>query len=97
MIDYIPAKHIITKVKDSSWFGLDYNMNIYRGCCHDCIYCDSRSDCYQIKDFHQVRAKENALMMIRDELRRKVKKGVVGTGSMSDPYNPFEKELNLTF
>ena len=96
MIDYIPAKHIITKVKDSSWFGLDYNMNIYRGCCHDCIYCDSRSDCYQIKDFHQVRAKENALMMIRDELRRKVKKGVVGTGSMSDPYNPFEKELNLT-
>ncbi len=96
MIEYIPAKTIVTKTKDSGWFGMDYNMNIYKGCCHGCIYCDSRSDCYQIQDFDQVRAKENALMIIRDDLRRKGKKGVVGTGAMSDPYNPFEKELNLT-
>ena len=96
MIEYIPAKTIVTKTKDSQWFGIDYNMNIYRGCCHGCIYCDSRSDCYHIKDFDQVKAKENALMLIRNDLRRKVKKGVVGTGSMSDPYNPFEKNLNLT-
>ena len=96
MIEYIPAKTIVTKTKDSQWFGIDYNMNIYRGCCHGCIYCDSRSDCNHIKDFDQVKAKENALMLIRNDLRRKVKKGVVGTGSMSDPYNPFEKNLNLT-
>lgn len=96
MIEYIPAKTIVTKTRDNSWFGIDYNMNIYKGCCHGCIYCDSRSDCYQIKEFDRVRAKKDALMIIRDDLRRKGKKGVVGTGAMSDPYNPFEKDLNLT-
>lgn len=95
-MEYVPAKTIVTKTKDSRWFGLDYNMNIYRGCCHGCIYCDSRSDCYHVDHFDVVRAKENALPIIRDDLRRKVKSGVVGTGSMSDPYNPFEKELQLT-
>ena len=59
-------------------------MNIYKGCSHGCIYCDSRSDCYGVDDFDTVRAKENALMIIRDELRRKVKTGVIGTGAMSD-------------
>lgn len=96
MIEYIPAKTIVTRTKSSEWFGTDYNMNIYKGCCHGCIYCDSRSDCYHIEDFHKVRAKENALLILRDDLRRKVKKGVIGTGAMSDPYNPFEKELCLT-
>ena len=95
-MQYIPAKTIVTKTKDSSWFGIDYNMNIYKGCCHGCIYCDSRSECYQIQEFDRVRAKEDALVIIRNDLRRKVKRGVVGTGAMSDPYNPFEKELNLT-
>lgn len=95
-MDYIPAKTIVTKTKSDAWFGIDYNMNIYKGCCHGCIYCDSRSECYRIDDFDKVRAKENALMIIRDDLRRKVRKGVVGTGAMSDPYNPFEKELLLT-
>lgn len=95
-MEYIPAKTIVTKTKDSSWFGIDYNMNIYKGCNHGCIYCDSRSDCYRIDRFDTVRAKENALQVIRDDLRRKVKMGVVGTGAMSDPYNPFEKELMLT-
>ena len=95
-MEYVPAKTIVTKAKGDSWFGIDYNMNIYRGCCHGCIYCDSRSDCYQIKDFDTVKAKENALQIIRDDLRRKVRTGVIGTGSMSDPYNPFEKELKLT-
>lgn len=92
----IPAKTIVTRTKDTSWFGLDYNMNIYRGCCHGCIYCDSRSECYHNDDFDTVKAKENALQIIRDDLRRKVKTGVVGTGSMSDPYNPFERECELT-
>ncbi len=95
-MQYIPAKTIVTKTKDTKWFGIDYNMNIYRGCCHGCIYCDSRSDCYQIDHFDTVRAKEHALQIIRDDLRRKVRLGVVGTGSMSDPYNPFEREMNLT-
>lgn len=95
-MEYISAKTIVTKKKDSSWFGTDYNMNIYKGCCHGCIYCDSRSECYRIEEFDKVRAKENALSIIRDELRRKVKTGVVATGSMSDPYNPYEKELQLT-
>ncbi len=95
-MEYIPAKTIVTKTKTSQWFGIDYNMNIYKGCCHGCIYCDSRSDCYQIEEFDRVRAKENALMIIRDDLRRKVRTGVVGTGAMSDPYNPYERELLLT-
>ncbi|WP_294482050.1 radical SAM protein [uncultured Ruminococcus sp.] len=95
-MEYIKAKAILQKCKDSSWFGNDYNMNLYRGCCHGCIYCDSRSDCYQIEDFDKVRAKDNALMILRDELRRKVKTGVIGTGSMSDPYNPFERDERLT-
>ncbi len=95
-MQYIPAKTIVTKTKNSSWFGTDYNMNIYKGCCHGCIYCDSRSDCYRVDHFDTVRAKENALIIIRDELRHKVRTGVIGTGAMSDPYNPFEKELCLT-
>lgn len=96
MIERIPAKTIVSAYSDSSWFGINYNMNIYKGCCHGCIYCDSRSECYRIEEFDRVRAKENALEIIRNDLRRKVKTGVVGTGAMSDPYNPFEKELELT-
>jgi len=95
-MEFIPAKNIVTRTKGNGWFGTDYNMNIYKGCCHGCIYCDSRSECYRIEDFDRVRAKENALEIIRDNLSRKVKKGVIGTGAMSDPYNPFEKELQLT-
>lgn len=95
-MEYIKAKTIVTKNKSTVWFGTDYTMNIYKGCCHGCIYCDSRSDCYRIDDFDKVRVKENALEIIRNDLRRKVMTGVVGTGAMSDPYNPFEKKLNLT-
>ena len=93
----VPAKTIVTNAKKpGAWFGAQYNMNIYRGCCHGCIYCDSRSECYRIDEFDTVRAKENALRIIRDDLRRKVRPGVVATGSMSDPYNPFEKSEELT-
>lgn len=96
-MEYIPAKTIVTKTKaPSKWFGIDYNMNIYKGCCHGCIYCDSRSDCYGVDRFDQVRAKENALEIIRNDLRRKTRRGVVGTGAMSDPYNPFERKLKLS-
>lgn len=95
-MEYIPAKHLLLRNKDTSWFGTDYTMNIYKGCCHGCIYCDSRSECYGVEAFDTVRAKENALLILRDDLQRKVRSGVIGTGSMSDPYNPFEEELLLT-
>lgn len=93
---FIPAKTIVSKTKSDAWFGTDYNMNIYKGCSHGCIYCDSRSDCYRIEDFDTVRAKENAIQLIENELLKKRKKGVVATGSMSDPYNPQEKIYKLT-
>lgn len=95
-MEYIPAKHIVLRSKDTSWFGTDHTMNIYRGCSHGCIYCDSRSACYRNDDFDTVRAKADALRIIRDDLQRKVRPGIVGTGAMSDPYNPFEAELCLT-
>lgn len=96
-MDYIVAKSIISEYRESNnWFGINYNMNIYKGCNHGCIYCDSRSKCYGINNFESVRAKENSLEIIRRELKSKRKNGVVGTGAMSDPYNPFEKRLSLT-
>ena len=95
-MDYIPAKTIVTQVKKHNWFGIDYNMNIYRGCSHGCIYCDSRSLCYKIENFYTIRAKQDALRIIRDDLLKKRKRGVVATGAMSDPYNPLEKEYKLT-
>jgi len=96
-MEMIPAKTIIGRVpKPSAWFGAEYNMNIYRGCTHGCIYCDSRSDCYGDKSFDLIKVKEGALEKIRDELRRKVKSGVIATGAMSDPYNHLEYPLKLT-
>lgn len=96
-MENIPAKTIITKSKAPDyWFGLDYNMNIYKGCSHGCIYCDSRSECYRVKDFGTVKPKENALLIIEKELKAKRMKGVVGTGAMTDPYNPLEKKLQLS-
>jgi len=96
-MEYVPAKSIVTRVAgDYGWFGVDYNMNIYRGCSHGCIYCDSRSLCYQIEDFDRVRAKQDALRIIGDELAKKRIKGVIATGAMSDPYNPQEAKHKLT-
>ena len=53
----VRARSILQKVRagGNEWFGIDYNMNLYRGCCHGCIYCDSRSECYRIDDFDRVR------------------------------------------
>jgi DNA repair photolyase len=96
-MDWIPAKTILSGYSENNlWFGTNYNMNLYKGCSHGCIYCDSRSDCYGVEIFDKVRAKENALSILERELRCKRKRGVVGTGAMSDPYNPFEKEYQLT-
>lgn len=96
-MEFITTKTIISGYKENPhWFGINYNMNIYKGCCHGCIYCDSRSSCYQIIDFDRVRIKANSIDIIKKELKSKRKKGIVGTGAMSDPYNPFEKKYMLT-
>ena len=95
-MEYVSVKSILHRCRDTSWFGSDYNMNLYRGCCHGCIYCDSRSECYHIENFDKVRAKKDAAVILRDELRRKRRTGVIGMGSMSDPYNPVERTERLT-
>lgn len=94
----IKAKHLLTPVHGSmtDFFYADWNMNLYRGCSHGCIYCDSRSVCYQIESFDTVRPKENALAILSNELSGKRSTGVITMGSMSDPYNPLEKRLCLT-
>lgn len=72
-------------------------MNLYRGCTHGCIYCDSRSACYNMQhDFEDVEVKINAPDLLEDALRRKRRPCMIGTGSMCDPYLPLEKKLELT-
>lgn len=69
-------------------------MNLYRGCLHGCIYCDSRSECYCMDhDFEDVEVKANALELLENNLKRKRSKCILATGSMSDPYIPLENEL----
>lgn len=72
-------------------------MNIYRGCTHGCIYCDSRSHCYQMQHaFEDIEVKINAPQLLEDALRRKRKQCMIGTGAMGDPYLHCEEELQLT-
>jgi DNA repair photolyase len=97
MIKEIHSKVLLSHVKQPDpWFGLKYNMNLYRGCQHQCIYCDSRSTCYQIENFKDILVKVNAIELLEDELSRKRVKGTIGTGSMNDPYMPLEEKINLT-
>lgn len=85
---YVNAKSLLTK-----WNG----MNIYRGCTHGCIYCDSRSNCYNFNHkFEDIEIKKNAPELLGQILKTKRKKCMISTGSMSDPYMPIEKELKLT-
>ena len=72
-------------------------INVYRGCTHGCIYCDSRSTCYQMDHaFEDVAVKVNAPSLLEDALRRKRRRCMIGTGSMCDPYLPLERETRLT-
>ena len=83
---FVTAKSILTP----------RSMNIYRGCTHGCIYCDSRSKCYQFThDFEDIEVKQNAAELLEETLRRKRKRCMIGTGSMCDPYIPLEKDLCL--
>ena len=74
-----------------------YGMNIYRGCTHGCIYCDSRSACYHFTHaFEDIEVKQNAPALLEAALKSKRKKCMIGTGSMSDPYMHCEEQLRLT-
>lgn len=69
-------------------------MNLYRGCSHGCIYCDSRSKCYHMEHaFEDIEVKSNALELLEMDLKRKRKKYMIGTGAMTDPYIPLEMKL----
>ena len=69
-------------------------MNLYRGCVHGCIYCDSRSSCYHMDHaFEDVAVKRNASALLEDALKRRRKPCMIGAGSMTDPYIPLEEEL----
>jgi len=85
---YIKAKTILSTKN---------GMNIYRGCQHGCIYCDSRSLCYGMDHpFEDIAVKQNALELLDAALRSKRKRCMIGTGSMSDPYIPLESQLEYT-
>lgn len=84
---YVKAKGILSSKN---------GMNLYRGCSHGCIYCDSRSKCYHMEhDFEDIEVKENAIELLEDALRRKRKKCMIGTGSMTDPYIPIEMKTGI--
>ena len=85
---FVEAKSLLTRHN---------GMNLYRGCAHGCVYCDSRSTCYRFTHpFEDIEVKQNAPELLEDILRRRRKRIVISTGSMSDPYQPCEKELRLT-
>ncbi|MBR4779968.1 MAG: radical SAM protein [Lachnospiraceae bacterium] len=88
---FVDAKGILTGN------GGNCGMNIYRGCSHGCIYCDSRSTCYRFTHpFEDIEVKQNAPELLKKALRSKRKKCMIGTGSMSDPYMHCEEKLGLT-
>lgn len=88
---FVDAKGILTGS------GGHFGINVYRGCSHGCVYCDSRSRCYQFTHaFEDIEVKRNAPELLEAALRSKRKKYMIGTGSMSDPYMHCEEQLRLT-
>lgn len=84
-------------VKAKGILSSDNGMNLYRGCSHGCIYCDSRSKCYQINHlFEDIEVKENALSLLDKALLSRKKRCMIGTGAMTDPYIPLEETLRMT-
>lgn len=71
-------------------------MNLYRGCTHGCIYCDSRSNIYNMNhEFEDIEVKQNSLELLKKALKSKKEKCMIGTGSMTDPYVPLESKLEF--
>lgn len=88
---------VMHEIRAKAILSAQNGMNIYRGCQHGCIYCDARSTCYQMDhDFEDIAVKMNAPQLLEQALLHKRKRCMIGTGSMSDPYIPLEKELGLT-
>ncbi len=84
-------------VKAKGILSQNNGMNIYRGCLHGCIYCDSRSTCYGFTHaFEDIEVKENAPELLEQALRSKRHRCMIGTGAMCDPYLPLEEDLKLT-
>lgn len=85
------------KVQAKGILNADNGMNVYRGCSHGCIYCDARSDCYQMDHaFEDIEVKENAPELLEAALRSKRRRCMIGTGAMCDPYLHIERELKIT-
>lgn len=97
-VETFPAKRLLTPTSysEEEFYAADYNLNLYRGCNHGCIYCDTRSECYRIDRFDTVRVKKDCIPMLESELRQKKKPGIVSMGAASDPYNAPEEELQIT-
>lgn len=96
-MEYVKTRTIMTKSdQGEKWFGIDYHMNLYKGCSFGCIFCDSRSDCYHISNFDEVKTKVDALEILETELSSKGYRGVVSFGTLSDPYNKEEEKLEIT-
>ncbi|MBU4444642.1 radical SAM protein [bacterium] len=101
----INAKSILRKHKRiDSWFLSRYGMNLYRGCTHNCVYCDGRAEGYYVDgDFGtEVAGKVNAIEILRRELdparrRKPLKKGfmMIG-GGVGDSYQPIEKQYRIS-
>ena len=84
-------------IRAKSILSAENGMNVYRGCTHGCIYCDSRSTCYGFTHaFEDVAVKENAPVLLEKALKSKRKTCMIGTGSMCDPYLPLEEEQEIT-
>ena len=85
------------EIREKGILSAQNGMNLYRGCTHGCIYCDARSTCYQMDHaFEDIAVKVNAPELLEQALRRKRSRCMIGTGAMSDPYLPLERELRLT-
>lgn len=85
---YVDAKGILSATN---------GMNVYRGCTHGCIYCDSRSKCYGFThDFEDIEIKQNAPELLEKALRSKRNKCMIGTGAMCDPYMHCEENIQIT-
>lgn len=94
----ISFKRLLTPARSEGeyFFRSDWTLNLYRGCNHGCVYCDSRSVCYHMEDFDRVRVKRDCLAALETELKAKKRAGTVSMGAASDAYNALESKLNVT-
>ncbi len=97
-LETVPAKALLRPchTDERDFFACDDILNLYHGCNHGCIYCDSRSECYHLENFDRLRVKQDCLRMLDDELKRRKKAGIVNMGATSDSYNALEEKAQVT-